>query len=211
MVLDLLDHLGAEVLLEQLGAGETEESTSSSSGWAPASAAARGSSPESRPVARVWAIASRAAATEAGSAGGLAGAGSASGAGSTAGGSTTTLGSGSGAGETGDWVGAGCAPGSTIVSTFQSEPTTSIADSADDLGAAAAVERLAGAGVVTRYRVILADPPWTFATYSAKGKGRSAEMHYDCMALDNIKALPVDRWAAPDAVDHPPPREESEL
>ena len=38
------------------------------------------------------------------------------------------------------------------------------------------------------FGVIYADPPWTFATYSRKGKGRSAEAHYDCMTLDDIKA-----------------------
>ena len=38
------------------------------------------------------------------------------------------------------------------------------------------------------YRVIYADPPWTFSTYSRKGKGRSAEAYYDCMTLDRIKA-----------------------
>src|SRR5438128_9056921 len=48
------------------------------------------------------------------------------------------------------------------------------------------------------YGVIYADPPWTFATYSAKGKGRSAEAYYDCMTLDSIKALPVAKWAAED-------------
>ena len=48
--------------------------------------------------------------------------------------------------------------------------------------------------------MIYADPPWRFATYSEKGKGRSAEAHYDCMSLDEIKALPVAAWAAPDAV-----------
>lgn len=51
-----------------------------------------------------------------------------------------------------------------------------------------------------RYRVIYADPPWTFATYSQKGKGRSAEAHYDCMSLDEVKALPVADWAADDAI-----------
>lgn len=50
------------------------------------------------------------------------------------------------------------------------------------------------------YRVIYADPPWTFATYSRKGKGRSPEAHYDCMTLDDIKALPVADWAADDCV-----------
>jgi N6-adenosine-specific RNA methylase IME4 len=50
------------------------------------------------------------------------------------------------------------------------------------------------------YRVIYADPPWSFATYSRKGKGRSAEAHYDCLSLADIKALPVGEWAAPDCV-----------
>jgi N6-adenosine-specific RNA methylase IME4 len=50
------------------------------------------------------------------------------------------------------------------------------------------------------YRAIYADPPWRFSTYSDKGKGRSAEAHYDCMSLPEIKAMPVRDWAAPDAV-----------
>src|SRR5512134_1341884 len=50
------------------------------------------------------------------------------------------------------------------------------------------------------YRVIYADPPWTFATHSRKGKGRSPEAHYDCMTLEQIKGLPVAEWAADDAV-----------
>ena len=49
------------------------------------------------------------------------------------------------------------------------------------------------------YRAIYADPPWRFTTYSEKGKGRSAEAHYDCMTLPEIKAMPVAAWAAPDA------------
>lgn len=53
---------------------------------------------------------------------------------------------------------------------------------------------------VGAYRAILADPPWRFATYSDKGKGRSAEAHYDCMTLSDIKAMPVADWAAKDAV-----------
>ncbi|MFO1074849.1 MAG: MT-A70 family methyltransferase [Geminicoccaceae bacterium] len=50
------------------------------------------------------------------------------------------------------------------------------------------------------YRAIYADPPWRFATYSDKGKGRSAEAHYDCLSLPEIMALPVAEWAAPDCV-----------
>jgi hypothetical protein len=51
-----------------------------------------------------------------------------------------------------------------------------------------------------QYRVIYADPPWQFATYSDKGKGRSAEAHYDCLSLEDIKAFPVAAWAAPHTV-----------
>ena len=50
------------------------------------------------------------------------------------------------------------------------------------------------------YDIIYADPPWTFQTYSFKGKGRGAEAHYDCMKLSDIKALPVSGWAKRAAV-----------
>lgn len=39
------------------------------------------------------------------------------------------------------------------------------------------------------YGVIYADPPWIFKTHSDKGKGRSAEAHYDCMSLTDIKLM----------------------
>lgn len=42
-----------------------------------------------------------------------------------------------------------------------------------------------------QHSVILADPPWTFATRSNKGKGRSPEQHYSCMTLEEIKDMPV--------------------
>jgi N6-adenosine-specific RNA methylase IME4 len=51
-----------------------------------------------------------------------------------------------------------------------------------------------------KFGAIVADPPWTFETYSNKGKGRSAEQHYACMSLDDIKRLPIGRLAAPDCV-----------
>jgi N6-adenosine-specific RNA methylase IME4 len=50
------------------------------------------------------------------------------------------------------------------------------------------------------YRVIYADPPWTFATYSHKGKGRSPEAYYDCMTRADIEGLPVAEWAADECV-----------
>ncbi len=51
-----------------------------------------------------------------------------------------------------------------------------------------------------KYGVIYADPPWTFATYSAKGKGRSAEAHYDCLSVRELCRLPVQDWTAKDAL-----------
>lgn len=50
------------------------------------------------------------------------------------------------------------------------------------------------------YQVVYADPPWIFETYSNKGKGRSAEAHYDCMTIGDIIAMPVSQWAARAAV-----------
>ncbi len=50
------------------------------------------------------------------------------------------------------------------------------------------------------YGVIYADPPWSFKTFSDKGLGRSASAWYDCMTLDEIKAMPVKQWANPDCV-----------
>jgi N6-adenosine-specific RNA methylase IME4 len=48
------------------------------------------------------------------------------------------------------------------------------------------------------YRAILADPPWPFRTWSAKGSGRSAISHYDTMSFDELAALPVAELAASD-------------
>ncbi len=53
---------------------------------------------------------------------------------------------------------------------------------------------------MSKYSVIYADPPWTFSTYSDKGKGRSPEAHYDCMSLEEVKSLPVSQYAADDCV-----------
>jgi N6-adenosine-specific RNA methylase IME4 len=53
---------------------------------------------------------------------------------------------------------------------------------------------------VGRFPVILADPPWKFETRSSRGKGRSAEAHYDTMPFEKIAQLPVKDWATDDAV-----------
>ncbi len=50
------------------------------------------------------------------------------------------------------------------------------------------------------YKIILADPPWTFKVWSDKGKGRSAENHYPVMSLDDIKSLDIASIADEDSV-----------
>ena len=50
------------------------------------------------------------------------------------------------------------------------------------------------------YDLIMSDCPWSFSTWSNKGKGKSADRHYGCMSLDDIKALPVGSLAASHAV-----------
>jgi len=42
-----------------------------------------------------------------------------------------------------------------------------------------------------KYGAILADPPWRFETWSAKGRGKSPDRHYTVQSLDDIKSLPV--------------------
>lgn len=49
-----------------------------------------------------------------------------------------------------------------------------------------------------QYRVIYADPPWSFRTYSDNGKGRSPEQHYECMTPEDIQALPVAELGHPE-------------
>lgn len=49
-----------------------------------------------------------------------------------------------------------------------------------------------------RYRAIYADPPWNFRTFSAKGRGRSASVHYDCLDLTSLGQLRVGDLAAKD-------------
>src|SRR5262249_17668624 len=46
---------------------------------------------------------------------------------------------------------------------------------------------------------IMADPPLAFETYSAKGEGRSPQRYYRCSPFAELAALPLARYAAPDA------------
>lgn len=49
-----------------------------------------------------------------------------------------------------------------------------------------------------KYRILMADPPWRFKSWSGRGGGKGAVQHYDCMDLDALERLPVADWAAPD-------------
>lgn len=52
-----------------------------------------------------------------------------------------------------------------------------------------------------KYGVIYADPPWTYKTYSGKGKEKkSAENHYPCMKKEEIQKLPINAIADKDCV-----------
>ncbi len=50
------------------------------------------------------------------------------------------------------------------------------------------------------YDLIMADPPWRFDLWSAKGAAKAPQAHYACMALADIKALPVGDLARGDAL-----------
>ena len=42
-----------------------------------------------------------------------------------------------------------------------------------------------------KYKIIYADPPWYFKSYSKRGEGRNATNHYSCMEFDDICQLPI--------------------
>lgn len=42
-----------------------------------------------------------------------------------------------------------------------------------------------------KYQIIYADPPWSFKTYSEKGKDRSPEKYYNTESIEEIKKIPI--------------------
>lgn len=50
------------------------------------------------------------------------------------------------------------------------------------------------------FRVIAADPPWRFESWSSKGTAKAADNHYQTMSLEEIAALPIAEVAAPDCL-----------
>lgn len=51
-----------------------------------------------------------------------------------------------------------------------------------------------------RYELIMADPPWLFENWSEGGNEKNAKAYYDCMTLNDIKALRIGDLAAPDCL-----------
>lgn len=51
-----------------------------------------------------------------------------------------------------------------------------------------------------KYKIIYADPPWSYKVWSNKGKGRSAEHHYPTMSKKDIQNLPIQSITDDDAV-----------
>ena len=50
-----------------------------------------------------------------------------------------------------------------------------------------------------QYSIILADPPWSYRTWTAKGGHKSASAHYDTMHTGDICKLPIGQLAADDS------------
>lgn len=50
------------------------------------------------------------------------------------------------------------------------------------------------------YDFIMADPPWTYETWSVGGNEKNASAQYDCMSLEEIKKLPIGQLASRDCV-----------
>jgi N6-adenosine-specific RNA methylase IME4 len=49
------------------------------------------------------------------------------------------------------------------------------------------------------FKVILADPPWSYKNWSNNGEEKNPNAHYDTMDMDPIAAMPVESLAAQDA------------
>ena len=50
------------------------------------------------------------------------------------------------------------------------------------------------------YKILYADPPYYFKSYSKKGENRNATKHYNCMEFNDILQLPINNIADVDCV-----------
>ena len=46
-------------------------------------------------------------------------------------------------------------------------------------------------GVMKKYQIIYADPPWEWKTYSDRGRIKTSDRHYPLMSLDNLSRLNI--------------------
>ena len=51
-----------------------------------------------------------------------------------------------------------------------------------------------------KYNIIYADPAWTFKNYNDEKSNTNANHHYQCMSMEEIKALPVNEIADDDSI-----------
>lgn len=51
-----------------------------------------------------------------------------------------------------------------------------------------------------KYKIIYADPPWSYKVWSKKGQGRSAESHYKTMNKEDIQNLNIQSISEDDCV-----------
>jgi len=51
-----------------------------------------------------------------------------------------------------------------------------------------------------KYKIIYADPPWQYKTWSKKGGGSTAERHYSLMSTEEIENLPINDLCEKDCV-----------
>lgn len=51
-----------------------------------------------------------------------------------------------------------------------------------------------------KYDFIMADPPWLYRNWSEKGEHKNASAKYDCMPIEEVKALRVGELAQPDCL-----------
>ena len=80
-------------------------------------------------------------------------------------------------------------------------PSAANPDSWDSISSSPPPESMPTTGNATGvYGVILADPPWSWKSWSKKGEGRSASNHYSVMEQSDIRSLPVADCASDDCV-----------
>ena len=53
---------------------------------------------------------------------------------------------------------------------------------------------------MTKYKIIYADPAWTYRVWSKKGLGRTASSHYKVSSLEEMKQLPIKEISNDDSV-----------